>query len=80
MYYTLQHLYIQLEKCLKTLTASERKSQEIKQAMDFKSAVILGNYHQVFQLRPILSHCGAHLLDIFLPKLRALSLLKICKA
>ena len=80
MYFTLQHLYIQLEKCLKTLTASERKSQEVKQAMEFKSAIILGNYHQVFQIRPNLTHCGPFLLDIFLPKLRALSLLKICKA
>jgi SAC3 family protein LENG8/THP3 len=80
MYYTLQHLYIQLEKCLKTLTPTEKKTQEIKQAMNLKTAIVLGNYHQVFQLRPNLPHCGPHLLDIFVPKLRVLSLIKICKA
>ena len=80
MYYTLQNLFLQLEKSLKALSQSEKKTQEIKQALVLKSAVVLGNYHQVFQLRPSLSHCGPHLLDIFTPKLRALSLLKICKA
>lgn len=80
MYFTLQHLYIQLEKCLKTLTSSERNSFEIKQAMALNAAILQGNYHQVFQLRPNLPHCGPFLLDIFIPKFRALSLIKICKA
>jgi Nuclear protein export factor len=80
MYYTFQHLYIRLEKCLKTLTASEKQSPEIKEAMALKSFVVLGNYHQVFQIRLKLLHCGPFLLDIFLPKLRANSLIKICKA
>lgn len=80
MYFTLQHLYIQLEKCLKTLTPTERNSMEIKQAMVLNAAILQGNYHQVFQLRPTLVHCGPFLLDIFLPKFRALSLIKICKA
>ncbi|OMJ82573.1 hypothetical protein SteCoe_16681 [Stentor coeruleus] len=80
MYFTFQHLYIQLEKCLKALNGVEKKSPEIKQAMEFKRAILLGNYHQVFHIRPNLMNSGNHLLDIFMPKLRVLSLLKICKA
>ena len=80
IYFTLQHLFIQLEKCLKNLTEDEKKSSEIKQAMSLNSALLQGNYHQVFQIRPNLLHFGPFLFDIFVPKIRALSLVKICKA
>lgn len=79
MYFALQQLHIQLEKILKQVTDSDKQTEEIKHALAFQSYIVHGNYHQVFRLRKKAPNMGIHLIDIFLPRLRKIALLKICK-
>ncbi|CAG9315436.1 unnamed protein product [Blepharisma stoltei] len=80
IYFSLQQLYIQLEKCLKKLSVADKETEEIKHALALKSSLIHGNYHQVFRLRKIAPNMGAYMIDMFLQKLRKFSLLKIFKS
>jgi hypothetical protein len=80
IYYTLQYIFIQLEKSLKQLTPGDYSCPEIQHALSIKTAFLEGNYHQVFKLRASAPNMGIHLIDMFTPKLRVLALLKMCKA
>ena len=78
MYFALMQLNIQLEKCLKALP--DKTCQEIQFALKVKTAVITGNYLQLFRLRQRGPFMTSYLLDIFVPRLRKTAVANMCQS
>jgi hypothetical protein len=78
MYFALIGLSVQLEKCLKALP--DKSSPEIQYALKVKSALVTGNYVQIFRLRQRGPFMTAYLLDIFAPRLRKAAVASMCQA
>lgn len=78
MYFALMGLSVQLEKCLKALP--DKNCPEILYALRVKSAVVTGNYVQVFRLRVRGPFMTSYLLDIFAPRLRKSAVAAMCQS
>ena len=77
VYFALQNLFLQLENSMKTLSKLDRQAPEIQHALALKNALLIGNYHKVFQLSRSVPNMGIHLFIIFEANLRFQALLKI---
>lgn len=62
---------------LKSLTKLDYKAHEVQHALMMKTALLHGNYSKFFRLRQSIPNMGNCLLDIFLPNLRFVALLKL---
>jgi hypothetical protein len=65
---------------LADLTPAEKKTPAIKNALEARSSLALGNYHRFFQLYLETPNMGAYLMDMFIVRERLAALANICKA
>ena len=68
-----------LNDALADLTPTETEQPAIKHALDVRSALALGNYHQFFRLYLRTPNMGAYLMDMFVVRERLAALACICK-
>lgn len=65
---------------LADLTPTEKKDEAVRHALDVRSALALGNYHQFFRLYLETPNMGAYLMDMFVVRERLAALATICRA
>ncbi|KAI4174237.1 MAG: hypothetical protein LQ343_002375 [Gyalolechia ehrenbergii] len=65
---------------LADLTPTEKQDKAVKNALDTRSALALGDYHRFFQLYLDTPNMGAYLMDMFVARERLSALCAICRA
>ena len=71
---------LEMNDVLADLTPAEKREPAIKHALDTRSALALGNYHQFFKLYLETPNMGAYLMDVFVVRERLAALANLCKA
>ena len=59
---------------MKTLTAEEKKQEPVEHALKVRNALAQGNYGRFFKLYQVAPNMAGSLIDVFIDKLRILSL------
>jgi len=71
---------IGLNDAIADLTPTDKKALSIKHALQVRSAIASGNYHQLFKLYMDTPHMGAYLMDMFIDRERLAALCILCKS
>ena len=62
---------------MKTLTAEEKKQEPIEHALKVRNALAQGNYGRFFKLYQVAPNMAGSLIDVFIDKIRLMSLQKL---
>ena len=62
---------------MKTLTAEEKKQEPVEHALKVRNALAQGNYGRFFKLYLVAPNMAGSLIDVFIDKIRLMSLQKL---
>lgn len=74
MYFVFCELETETARMLKQLTSEEKQEPPLEHALKIRHALSQGNYGRLFKLYMLSPNMGASLIDVFIDKLRVLSL------
>lgn len=77
LYYVFCELETETTRMLKTITAEEKKTEQMLYALKIRDSLKQGNYGRFFKLYRNAPNMGGSLIDVFIDKIRILALQKL---